>query len=116
MLEAVLSLQPRAALGAARPDAGAAGNPPGPADADQQPGTEGQGAGCYQHRQQQQGEAAATAAGDDEALAARADEMRAALPPPLRREAASALRDPFAPLPNGAVNSLGVVLGHEIQR
>jgi hypothetical protein len=49
-------------------------------------------------------------------LAERVAAMLAQLPAPLRREEASVLHDPFAALPSGRVNSLGMVLLQEMDR
>ena len=112
MLDAVLSLQPRLARGRGQPWIG--GSPGVHTSAGAAAGDRGNnvaGVTSEPWGQQQQPTMA-----DEEVLAAKINEMRTALPAPLRRDAASALHSPFAPLPNGGVNSLGVVLGHEIER
>ncbi|KAL3130869.1 hypothetical protein ABBQ38_000199 [Trebouxia sp. C0009 RCD-2024] len=58
----------------------------------------------------------AGAVSHDDMVAGVAQDALANLPAPLAREDASIARDPFAPLPTGAVNSLGVVLGQELER
>ncbi|KAL3138895.1 hypothetical protein ABBQ32_005718 [Trebouxia sp. C0010 RCD-2024] len=58
----------------------------------------------------------AGAVSNDDMVASVAQDALANLPAPLVREDASIARDPFAPLPTGAVNSLGVVLGQELER
>ena len=62
------------------------------------------------------GGAAAKQFAEEGALAAQVDEMLRGLPAPLDRARASALRDPFAPLPGGGVNALATVLTQEMGR
>jgi hypothetical protein len=59
---------------------------------------------------------AAAAVSAEIVLAERVAEMLGQLPAPLRREDASVLHDPFAALPGGRVNSLGMVLLQEMDR
>ncbi|DBA83803.1 TPA: hypothetical protein ACH3X1_006326, partial [Trebouxia sp. C0004] len=59
---------------------------------------------------------AAGSVSSDELVANMAQDILANLPAPLLREDASIAKDPFAVLPTGAVNSLGVVLGQEMER
>ncbi|WIA37814.1 hypothetical protein OEZ86_014676 [Tetradesmus obliquus] len=56
------------------------------------------------------------AASAEAVLAQRIAEMLEQLPGPLRREDSSVLHDPFAALPGGRVNSLGMVLLQEMDR
>lgn len=52
----------------------------------------------------------------DEIVLEAVQEMSAAVPPLLLTANASALHDPFAPLPNAQVNLLGIVLQQEMDR
>lgn len=115
ILDAVLSLQPRVAASAA---GGAAAVAAAPAPAAGQP--HAAAAKALAAAAVPAPPAAADVAGrpvsEEGLLAARLDEMLRGLPAPLDRARASALHDPFAPLPGGGVNALGTVLGHEIGR